>query len=115
MKVQTKRQVRHKRIRAKIKGTKEIPRLSVYRSRKHLFLQLIDDKKNETLVGLSDKVLKIKKKTTKSELAHEAGKLLAKTALEMGIKKAVFDRGGYLYKGRIVKAAEGARAGGLKF
>ena len=111
-----KREIRHKRVRAKIIGTSSRPRLSVYRSNKHLFLQLIDDKKNKTILGISDKKLNLKKKNVKkTNVAHEAGKLLAKMALELGIKNAVFDRGGYRYHGRVQKVAEGAREGGLKF
>lgn len=109
-----KRETRHRRVRAKIVGTSSRPRLSVYRSNKHLFLQLINDKKGQTLASASDKDLKAKKKS-KSNMALEAGKLLAKKAMEAGIKSAVFDRGGYQYHGRVQKAAEGAREGGLKF
>lgn len=93
------------------------PRLSVYRSNKHLFLQLIDDEKNKTLLSVSDREFKSKKKkdVKKSDLAYEAGKLLAKKAKEKNIKKAVFDRGGYQYHGRVRRVAEGAREGGLIF
>lgn len=88
----------------------------MYRSNKHLFLQLINDKKGETLVSVSDRELKVGKKALKkSDLAHETGKLLAKKAQDAGIKNAVFDRGGYQYHGRVQKAAEGSREGGLKF
>ncbi len=96
-------------------GTSSRPRLSVYRSLKHVFLQLIDDEKGKTLLSVSDKSLKSKKKMTKSESANEAGKVLAKKAIDSGIKKIVFDRGGYIYKGRVQKIAEGAREGGLNF
>lgn len=110
-----KRQIRHRRVRAKIFGTTARPRLSVYRSNKHLFLQLIDDDQGKTLVSVSDRHLKSKKKLTKSDLAYEAGKALAKKAAEAGIKKAIFDRGGYKYHGRVEKIANGAREGGLVF
>ncbi len=110
-----KRKIRHKRVRAKISGTLQKPRLSVYRSNKHLFLQLIDDEKNKTLLSVSDREFKSKKKTKKSDSAYEAGKLLAKKAKEKNIKKAVFDRGGYQYHGRVRRVAEGAREGGLEF
>ena len=113
-KTKTGRLQRHKRVRAKIIGTASRPRLSVYRSNKHLFLQLIDDKNKRTLVSASDKGLKIKTKN-KSVMAHETGKLLAKRAQDAGIKSAVFDRGGYQYHGRVQKVAEGAREGGLSF
>ena len=112
----SKRQVRHKRVRAKIFGTAKKPRLSVYRSNKHLFLQLIDDEKGKTILSVSDKEIKTKKKEIKKvDLAYEAGKILAERAGEKKIKQAVFDRGGYRYHGRVEKVAEGAREGGLKF
>ncbi len=110
-----KRKLRHKRVRAKIFGTSSRPRLSVYRSSKYLFLQLIDDNKRKTLIGVSDKKIGTKKKMTKIDRAYEAGKMIARSAVELGIKEVVFDRGGYLYKGRVKKAADGAREGGLKF
>ncbi len=109
------RAIRHKRVRAKIFGTALCPRFSVYRSNKHIFLQLIDDEKGKTLISISDTSLTSKKKMTKSDEAMEAGKALAKKAIAAGIKKIVFDRGGYVYKGRIQKIAEGAREGGLTF
>jgi large subunit ribosomal protein L18 len=108
-----KRKIRHKRVRARIIGTAEHPRLSVFRSNKHIFLQLIDDSKGKTLVSASD--FKIKKKINKTEKAKEAGRELAKSANAKKIKTAVFDRGGYKYHGRIKAAAEGAREEGLKF
>jgi len=110
----SKRILRHKRVRAKVFGAALRPRLSVYRSNKHLFLQLIDDEKGKTVLSISDRELKGKKKITKSEKAHELGSLLAKHALDKGIERAVFDRGGYKYHGRVSKVAEGAREGGLK-
>ncbi|KKT29885.1 50S ribosomal protein L18 [Candidatus Giovannonibacteria bacterium RIFCSPLOWO2_12_FULL_44_25] len=110
----SKRTIRHKRVRAKIFGTNERPRFSVYRSNRHLFLQLIDDDKGKTILGVSDKHIKMKKGQKKSDFAYEAGKLLAKLAKEKKITRAVFDRGGYKYHGRVKKAAEGARESGLK-
>ncbi|KKT39884.1 50S ribosomal protein L18 [Candidatus Giovannonibacteria bacterium RIFCSPHIGHO2_02_43_13] len=111
-----KRTIRHRRVRAKIFGSAERPRLSLYRSNKHLFLQLIDDEKNGTLLGLRDDDLTGgKKNLKKTDKAFEAGKAFAKFALEKGIKEAVFDRGGYRYQGRVRRLAEGAREGGLKF
>jgi len=107
---------RHKRIRAKIKGTGEIPRFCVFRSRKHIFVQLIDDEKGETIISASDSELKNSKvKEKKVEVAYKIGKLIAKKALENKIEKVAFDRGGYKYHGRIKAIAEGAREGGLKF
>lgn len=110
-----KRIRRHKRVRAKIFGTKDRPRLSVYRSNKHLFLQLIDDEKGKTILSVSDKHIKLKKARKKTDFAYETGKLLAKLAKEKKIVKAIFDRGGYKYHGRVKKVADGAREGGLKF
>lgn len=109
--VKLKRKIRHKRIRAKIYGTKERPRLSVFRSNKHIFLQLIDDEKGEILVSASD--LKVKKKGTKTETAKMVGKELAKLAKGKKIRRVVFDSGGYKYHGRIKAALEGAREEGL--
>jgi len=114
-----KRERRHKRVRAKIKGTASRPRLSVFRSNKHLYLQLIDDEKGRTIVSTSDIALKTGRKSkikmTKTKLAFEIGKNLAELATKKKIKKVVFDRGGYAYHGRVKAAAEGAREGGLIF
>ena len=113
---QQKRYRRHKRIRAKISGTAEVPRLCVFRSNKHIYAQLVDDEKGKTLVAVSDLEIETKKKKiTKKEKALEVGKLIAKKAMEKKIKKVVFDRGGYKYHGRVKALAEGAREGGLKF
>ncbi|NOY35557.1 MAG: 50S ribosomal protein L18 [bacterium] len=112
-KTREKREVRHRRVRAKISGTAERPRFSVFRSNKRIFLQLIDDSKGATLVSASD--LKLKKKMKKTEVAKEVGKELAELAAKKKIAKAVFDRGGYSFHGRVKAAAEGAREGGLKF
>jgi len=108
--------VRHRRIRAKIKGTADRPRLVVFRSNKHLFLQIIDDEKGKTLVGIGDvgKDKKLKK-TTKTNTAFDLGKKVAEEAVKKNIKSIVFDRGGYAYHGRVKSVAEGAREGGLKF
>ncbi len=106
-----KRLRRAKRTRSKITGTSEIPRLSVFRSLKHIYAQLIDDVAGETLASASDKDLK----GGKSEKAAEVGKKLAALAKEKNIEKAVFDKGGYRYHGRVKALAEGAREGGLKF
>jgi len=91
-----KREIRHRRVRAKIKGSKEKPRLSVFRSLKHIYVQIIDDEKGETLVSASDfeiKNRKDNKKATKQEIAQKVGELIAQKAKEKGIKKVVFDRG----------------------
>ncbi|MBO4252219.1 MAG: 50S ribosomal protein L18 [Clostridia bacterium] len=109
---------RHKRVRAKIKGSAETPRLSVYRSLNHIYAQLIDDVKGNTLVTAStlDKAVKdtLEGKDKKAQ-AYAVGELLAKKAKEKGISTAVFDRGGYLYTGRVASLADGARKGGLQF
>lgn len=106
--------MRHRRVRATITGTAKRPRLSVYRSNKHIVLQLIDDERGATLLGVSDRIVQ-RAKTTKSERAFETGKILAQKATAEGITNVIFDRGGYKYHGRVAKAAEGAREGGLKF
>jgi len=106
---------RKQRIRAKIFGTKEKPRLCVFRSKKNIWVQIIDDKKGHTLISASSKEINLDKKLTKKEIAFKVGKLIAKKALEVGIKKIVFDRKGYRYHGRVKSLAEGAREGGLQF
>lgn len=107
------REKRHNRVRAKIFGTNEIPRLSVYRSNKGLFVQLIDDEAGKTMASVSMKEITGVK--AKIDAAREAGKLIAKKAVEKKINKVVFDRGGYKYHGRIKALAEGAREAGLQF
>lgn len=104
---------RKKRVRAKIFGSKIRPRLSVFRSLKHLSVQLIDDNKGVTLASVKDQ--EIKKKGKKIDLAFEIGELIAAKAIKAGIKEIVFDRSGYQYHGRVKAVAEGARKGGLKF
>lgn len=108
-----KRIIRHNRVRAKVFGTEERPRFSVFRSNSHIYGQLIDDISGKTLISSSSKEIKVQSK--KTDLAKEAGKLLAKKALEKQIKNVVFDRGGYAYHGRVKALAEGAREGGLQF
>lgn len=105
---------RHNRVRAKVSGTAEIPRLNVFRSNKGLFIQLIDDVAGKTIASVKDAEVKAAGKT-KVEKAKEAGILIAKKAVEKNIKKAVFDRGGYKYQGRTQAVADGAREGGLEF
>ncbi len=106
-----------KRIRKKISGTKDMPRMSVFRSNKQIYVQLIDDNQGVTLVSASsrDKGIAGQKGITKSEQAKLVGKLIAEKSLSKGIKNVVFDRGGYLYHGRVKQLAEGARESGLKF
>lgn len=104
------------RVRKKILGSAQKPRLSVFRSNKQIYAQLINDDQGVTLAAASssEKAL-AEKKGTKTELAREVGKLLAGKAKEAGIETVVFDRNGYLYHGRIKSLAEGAREGGLNF
>jgi large subunit ribosomal protein L18 len=109
-----KRISRHKKVRAKIVGTKERPRVSVYRSNKHIIVQFIDDTINKTILG--SKVLEIAKmKGSKSDKSANLGEVLAKKAIEKGITTIVFDRGGFQFHGRIKAIADGLRKGGLKF
>jgi len=105
---------RAKRTRAKVKKASNAPRLSVFRSNKDMYFQIIDDKAGKTLVSVHTKSLKDSKKT-KTEISFEAGKLLAKKAVEKKIEKVVFDKGSFKYHGRVKAAADGAREGGLKF
>lgn len=101
------------RLRKKIAGLSHCPRLSVFRSGRHIYAQLIDDDKGETIVASSS--LKMKGKKTRNAVAEEVGKAVAKAALAKKVKSAVFDRGGFIYHGRIKALAEGARVAGLKF
>lgn len=110
-----KREKRKKRVRAKIFGTKERPRLCVFRSNKHIYAQLIDDSLHHTILSASSLELKEKHEKNKIKIAFEVGKLLAQKAIQKNIKKVVFDRGPYKYHGRVKALAEGARAGGLEF
>jgi large subunit ribosomal protein L18 len=107
----------HKRIRAKISGTSQIPRLSVFKSNKNLTVQLIDDENEKTILSLTtfNKDIKDKLNGKKSDKAYELGALIAKQAKEKGIEKIVFDRGGFVFHGRIEKLAQGLRDNGLKF
>ena len=106
------RERRRKRIRAKVSGTSKTPRLSVFKSNKHVSVQLIDDDKGNTLFSYWSKSFKGKNLTDK---AKSVGKKIAEEAVKKGVKKAVFDRGGYLYTGVVKALADGAREGGLKF
>ena len=109
------RERRQRRIRGKVAGTAARPRLAVHRSNKGIFAQLIDDESGRTLAGASWLGLGASFKGTKTEQATQVGKAVAAAAKEAGIKTVVFDRGGYLYHGRVKALAEGAREGGLKF
>ena len=109
------RERRHRRIRGKVAGTVERPRLVVSRSNKGISAQLVDDGTGRTLAAASWLGLKKSFKGTKTEQAAEVGKLVAKNAKAAGIETVVFDRGGYLYHGRVKALADGAREGGLRF
>lgn len=109
---------KHVRVRKKISGTAECPRLAVFRSASHIYAQIIDDDKGVTLVAASTLDKAIKEKISfggNVEAAKEVGKLVAEKAIEAGISNVVFDRGGYMYHGRIQALAESAREAGLKF
>ncbi|MBA2873134.1 large subunit ribosomal protein L18 [Anoxybacillus calidus] len=110
------RKKRHARVRRKVFGTAERPRLNVFRSNKHIYAQVIDDMKAVTIVSAStlDKELNLES-TGNVEAAKKVGELVAKRALEKGIKSVVFDRGGYLYHGRVKALADAAREAGLEF
>ncbi len=101
-----KKQIRHRRIRAKIKGTEKRPRLSVFKSNKYTYAQLIDDENGKVLASVLDKDI---------NSVYEAGKLLAEKAVAKGIKNVVFDRSGYKFHGKILELAKGAKDGGLIF
>jgi large subunit ribosomal protein L18 len=107
------RERRHRRVRSKVSGTAERPRLVVFRSNRGIEAQLVDDVDGKTLASASWLAVRGKTKGTKSEQAAEVGKLLAERARTAGITTAVFDRGGYLFHGRVKALAEGAREGGL--
>jgi large subunit ribosomal protein L18 len=112
------RVIRHARVRKKISGTPEMPRLSVYRSNKSIYAQIIDDTKGVTLVAAStlDAALKGQlEEVDKKGAAKLVGKLLGERAVQAGIKNVVFDRGGYVYTGRVASVADGAREAGLEF
>lgn len=113
---------RHNKVRAKISGTAARPRLCIFRSSKHIYAQIINDEKGETIESASSNGIKSSQKagkenqyTGKQHVSYELGKLIAKKALMKKIEEIVFDRGGYRYHGRVKAVAEGARKGGLKF
>jgi large subunit ribosomal protein L18 len=119
-KIKTNREYRRSRIKLRIRkvvnGTAECPRLTVFRSNKQMYVQVIDDTQGRTLVSASSKIEAIaNQKVTKIEQARLLGRLIAERTLEAGINSVVFDRNGYLYHGRVKSLAEAAREGGLKF
>ena len=112
------RQRRHDRVRKKVSGTAEAPRLNVYRSLNHIYVQIIDDTKGITICSASTMEKDVKaeiKDMTKTEAAKVVGKKAAEKALAKGVKEVLFDRGGYLYTGRVQAVADGAREAGLNF
>ena len=109
------RVIRHERVRKKISGTPEMPRLCVYRSLNHIYTQVIDDVAGNTLVSASSLDKEIEGNGGNKTAARAVGKLVAERCKAKGIDKVVFDRGGYLYHGRVAELAEGAREGGLEF
>jgi large subunit ribosomal protein L18 len=112
------REIRHRRVRARVKGTSERPRLNVFRSSRHIYAQIIDDTVGHTLVSASTIDAEIRQelgKLDKTEQAKLVGQMLAKRALAIGVKSVVFDRGGYRYHGRVKSLAEGSREEGLEF
>jgi large subunit ribosomal protein L18 len=108
-----KRDIRHRRVRSRVSGVSEKPRLSVFKANRHIYAQLIDDEAGKTLASASS--AEVKTKAKKADVAKEVGKLLASKALAKKIKLVKFDRGGFAYHGRIKALAEGAREGGLEF
>jgi len=109
------RQRRKKRVRKKIFGTPERPRLCVFRSNRHIYAQIIDDTKGITLASASTLEKDLRANNINCELSRKVGNLIGKRALEKGIKKVVFDRSGYKYHGNVKSLAEGAREAGLEF
>ena len=113
--VRDARERRHRRVRGKVRGTAERPRLMVFRSNRGIFAQLVDDDAGKTLAGASWVGLPKSFSGDKTEQAREVGKAVATAAKQAGVEAVVFDRGGYLYHGRVKALAEGAREGGLVF
>ena len=109
------RDARHARVRKKISGTPECPRLSVFRSLQHIYAQLIDDVNGVTIAAASSVEKDFAEYGGNKSAARKVGELVAKRAIEKGVENVVFDRGGYIYHGRVQELAEGAREGGLKF
>jgi len=111
-----RRRIRRYRVRKRVNGSPERPRLSVFRSARHIYAQLIDDDKGTTLAFASSREVGAKVEGAgKSAKSHAVGKLVAERAKEKGVTRVCFDRGGYLYHGRVKALADGARAGGLEF
>jgi len=115
----TNRERRHRRVRAKISGTTQRPRLNVFRSSAHMYAQVIDDTQSHTIVSASDLEEAVRERAgegaTKAARARAVGEIIAERAKEAGVDAVLFDRGGFLYHGRVKAVADGAREGGLKF
>ncbi len=112
------RKARHERIRKRLAGSAERPRLCVRRSLNHIYAQIVDDQSGRSLLQISSlapEIRKLREEKAKVEVSKEVGRLMAQRALEQGIKQVVFDRGGYLYHGRVKAVAEAAREAGLDF
>jgi len=109
------RKKRHRRVRSKISGTPERPRLNVFRSEKHIYAQVIDDTRGVTLCSASSVEKDFEGSGANKEAAKKVGKMVAERSLKKGIETVVFDRGGYIYHGRVKELAEAAREGGLTF
>ena len=112
------RRIRHQRVRRNLRGTVECPRLAVYRSLQHIYAQVIDDDRHHTLAAASTTdraVAEVGNELTKAEMAGRVGALVAQRAIEQGVKKVVFDRGGFKYHGRVKALADEARKAGLEF
>ena len=110
-----KKQMRLRRVRARVFGTDQKPRVAVFRSHKHFSIQLISDEQSKTLAQAADRELKTKKSTKKIDIAKAVGELLGDKALKLGVKKVVFDRRSNKYHGRVKALAEGVRSAGIKF
>lgn len=115
----TLRERRHRRVRAKVSGTTQRPRLNVFRSAAHIYVQVIDDTQSHTIVSASDLEEAVRERAgegaNKSARARAVGEVIAERARDAGVDAVVFDRGGFLYHGRVKAVADGAREGGLKF
>ncbi len=114
----TGRERRHIRVRGRVVGSQEKPRLNVYRSSRHIYAQVIDDTRGHTLAAASTQDPSLREQLsdlTKVDEAREVGRLIGRRAKELGVSKVVFDRGGWLYHGRVKSLADGAREGGLEF
>jgi len=112
------RKIRHERVRRKVRGTVECPRLAVFRSLQHIYVQVIDDDRQHTLAAASTRdaaVAEAGADLSKTEVAGRVGALIAQRAIEQGVKQVVFDRGGFKYHGRVRALADGAREAGLVF